>query len=169
MRHHGREPAPNTGLRPGEPQRRSVLVVDVTVDQFDFLMIVVHLKSGRAAGDQAIRDQQAQVIGAFIQDVVNAEPREDILLVGDFNMIPGQDASNFHFLGGRRASACMSCKASALRPSIPARPWLLEASLPAPRQRRVLPGRPDGESTGLLQSQPGDGPGTRLRLLHRSL
>ena len=27
-------------------------------------------------------------------------PRDDILLMGDFNMIPGQDVSNFHFLGG---------------------------------------------------------------------
>ena len=26
-------------------------------------------------------------------------PRNDIVLMGDFNMIPGQDVSNFHFLG----------------------------------------------------------------------
>jgi endonuclease/exonuclease/phosphatase family metal-dependent hydrolase len=59
----------------------------------------VHLKSGRGRAEQAIRDEQAKVIGQFITDQRTAS-REDILLVGDFNMIPGQDVSNFHHLGG---------------------------------------------------------------------
>jgi endonuclease/exonuclease/phosphatase family metal-dependent hydrolase len=88
------------GSNLGDPARRNALVADVTVDKFDFVMIVVHLKSGRDAADQATRDQQAQVIGAFIENQLLQAPREDILLVGDFNMIPGQDVSNFHHLGG---------------------------------------------------------------------
>ena len=82
-----------------DPRRRKAFLVDVEVGRFDFLMIVVHLKSGREAENQQIRDQQAQVIGRFITER-RAQSREDILLVGDFNMIPGQDVSNFHHLGG---------------------------------------------------------------------
>ena len=62
------------------------------------MLIVVHLKSGRGAAEQQIRDDQARVIAQFIQDRLD-QGREDILLVGDFNMIPGQDVSNFHHLG----------------------------------------------------------------------
>jgi len=36
----------------------------------------------------------------FITQQLTAQPREDILVVGDYNMIPGQDVSNFHILGG---------------------------------------------------------------------
>lgn len=83
----------------GDPRRRKALAVDMQVGRFDFLLIVVHLKSGRSAAEQRIRDDQAKVIGEFITGL-RAESREDILLVGDFNMIPGQDVSNFHHLGG---------------------------------------------------------------------
>jgi endonuclease/exonuclease/phosphatase family metal-dependent hydrolase len=89
---------PNSNL--GDPDRRNAFVADVKVGQFDFTMVVVHLKSGRNALDQATRDQQAEVIGDFIETRLQQQPREDILLVGDFNMIPGQDVSNFHHLGG---------------------------------------------------------------------
>jgi endonuclease/exonuclease/phosphatase family metal-dependent hydrolase len=82
-----------------DPRRRKAFLVDVEIGHFDFLMIIVHLKSGREANNQQIRDQQAQIIGQFITER-RAQTREDILLVGDFNMIPGQDVSNFHHLGG---------------------------------------------------------------------
>jgi predicted extracellular nuclease len=59
----------------------------------------VHLKSGRGTKEQKIRDDQAKVIGQFIKEL-REKSREDILLLGDFNMIPGQDVSNFHHLGG---------------------------------------------------------------------
>ena len=95
--------ATNPQLLPGsdlnDPHRRRAFIVDMTVGQFDFKLIVVHLKSGREATEQKLRDRQAKVIGKFIKDQ-RKEKREDILLVGDFNMIPGQDVSNFHHLGG---------------------------------------------------------------------
>ena len=69
------------------------------VGRFDFLLIIVHLKSGRGTDEQQIRDEQAKIIGEFITQR-RAQSREDILLVGDFNMIPGEDVSNFHHLGG---------------------------------------------------------------------
>ncbi|WP_020528680.1 endonuclease/exonuclease/phosphatase family protein [Flexithrix dorotheae] len=81
------------------PERRKAFVIEVKVGNFDFIMIIVHLKSGRGKGDQKLRDEQAKVIGEFITKLRD-ESREDILLVGDFNMIPGEDVSNFHHLGG---------------------------------------------------------------------
>lgn len=78
---------------------RKALAVDMKVGQFDFTLIAVHLKSGRDAPEQATRDRQAKVIGDFIADFRASNTREDVLLMGDFNMIPGQDVSNFHHLG----------------------------------------------------------------------
>jgi len=83
----------------GDPERRKAFVVDMKIGRFDFMLIVVHLKSGRGATEQKTRDDQAKIIGQFITNRLN-QGREDILLVGDFNMIPGQDVSNFHHLGG---------------------------------------------------------------------
>lgn len=83
----------------GHPRARQAMVVDMKVGKFDFMLIAVHLKSGRDKADQLIRDEQAKVIGQFITDF-SATSKEDILLMGDFNMIPGEDVSNFHHLGG---------------------------------------------------------------------
>lgn len=83
----------------GDPARRQALVADITIGRFDFTLIAVHLKSGRGSNEQRIRDEQCKVIGAFIT-ALRAQSREDILLMGDFNMIPGEDVSNFHHLGG---------------------------------------------------------------------
>jgi endonuclease/exonuclease/phosphatase family metal-dependent hydrolase len=94
-----RNPRMIPGSDLGDPSKRQALVVDMKIGKFDFELIVVHLKSGRGAAEQQIRDDQARVIAQFIQDRLD-QGREDILLVGDFNMIPGQDVSNFHHLGG---------------------------------------------------------------------
>lgn len=83
----------------GDSRRRKAFVVDMQVGKFDFKLIAVHLKSGRGASEQKIRDDQAKIIGEYIKQQ-RAQSREDILLMGDFNMIPGQDVSNFHHLGG---------------------------------------------------------------------
>lgn len=83
----------------GDPRKRKALVIDMKIGKFDFTLIAVHLKSGREGENQQIRDQQCQVIGDYITEL-RQESREDILLMGDFNMIPGEDVSNFHHLGG---------------------------------------------------------------------
>ena len=83
----------------GDPNKRKALVVDMKVGKFDFMLIGVHLKSGRGRTQQQIRDQQCKVIGDFITEI-RSNSREDVLLMGDFNMIPGEDVSNFHHLGG---------------------------------------------------------------------
>ena len=86
----------------GDASKRKALVVDMKIGKFDFKLLVVHLKSGREKGDQETRDSQCKVIGQYISNLRKSpeHSREDILLVGDFNMIPGQDISNFHHLGG---------------------------------------------------------------------
>jgi exonuclease III len=83
----------------GDPSRRKAMVVDMKIGRFDFILIAVHLKSGRKRREQKIRDDQCKVIGEFITALRDSS-REDILLMGDFNMIPGEDVSNFHHLGG---------------------------------------------------------------------
>lgn len=88
---------PNSNL--GNPRLRQAFVIDMEVGKFDFTLIAVHLKSSRGISDQKTRDEQAKVIAGFIKDKLDVR-QEDILLVGDFNMIPGQDVSNFHHLGG---------------------------------------------------------------------
>ena len=99
------------GVEAGQPEfiegsqgdsnsHRKAFSVEMTVGNFDFLLIAVHLKSSRNKRDQEKRDKQCEVIGEFITQYREDNPRKAILLMGDFNMIPGQDVSNFHYLGG---------------------------------------------------------------------
>lgn len=83
----------------GDPDNRRALVVDIQVGKFDFVLVAVHLKSSRSAKSQSIRDEQCKVIGTWITEFLS-QRQEDIVLLGDFNMIPGEDVSNFHHLGG---------------------------------------------------------------------
>ena len=83
----------------GQTRHRQAVVVDVAIGRFDFKMIGVHLKSSRGDEEAEIRNQQADVISAWIQNLWGGSSRhEDVVLVGDFNMIPGQDTENFHRL-----------------------------------------------------------------------
>ena len=80
---------------------RKAYVAECKIGKFDFTVIGVHLKSGREKANQNFRDEQCKVIGEFITDLRGPDDRNpDVLLMGDFNMIPGRDASNFHYLGG---------------------------------------------------------------------
>lgn len=91
---------------------RQAFAVDVRIGaRFKAVVIGVHLKSGRDGDDQAKRDSQCKVIGAWIT-ALQATPgykQHAILLMGDFNMIPGQDVSNFHHLGGEDVMDFVSC------------------------------------------------------------
>jgi len=95
----------NVELMPGSdlnnPGYRRAFLCDVSMGKFNFKLIGVHLKSGRGLEQQQIRDEQCKVIGNYITNIRGIDDRNpDVLLMGDFNMIPGQDISNFHFLGG---------------------------------------------------------------------
>ncbi len=85
----------------GDDNLRKAFVCEVEIGKLDFVLIGVHLKSGCRIEHQRIRDAQCTIIGDFITALRGGRNREpDVLLMGDFNMIPGQDTSNFHHLGG---------------------------------------------------------------------
>ncbi|WP_299963423.1 GMP synthase [uncultured Roseobacter sp.] len=81
---------------------RQALAVDVKIAKLKAIVIGVHLKSGRNRKDQQMRDSQCKAIGEHITGIHQTPglKRRAIFLMGDFNMIPGQDVSNFHYLGG---------------------------------------------------------------------
>jgi endonuclease/exonuclease/phosphatase family metal-dependent hydrolase len=81
---------------------RQAIQADIRIGKFRAILIGVHLKSGRERPQQQLRDTQCQWIGQHIAQLRQTPglKRRAILLMGDFNMIPGQDVSNFHHLGG---------------------------------------------------------------------
>lgn len=81
---------------------RLALAVDMQMGKFRGIVVGVHLKSGRDKGDQTLRDSQCKVIGDWLSTVRDTPGlgHRTLVLMGDFNMIPGQDVSNFHHLGG---------------------------------------------------------------------
>jgi len=90
---------------------RKAVAIDVKIGKFNATIIGVHLKAGRDKSEQRIRDTQCQVIGKWI-NTLRATPgykTDTIVLMGDFNMIPGQDVSNFHHLGGDDVMDFVSC------------------------------------------------------------
>ncbi|WOI55105.1 GMP synthase [Palleronia sp. LCG004] len=96
----------NARLIPGTEGKyekgRRALAFDTRIGGFSAHVLGLHLKSGRGAAEQALRDTQCRAIGAYVEAYRTAEgqSRRAILMMGDFNMIPGQDVSNFHHLGG---------------------------------------------------------------------
>ncbi|EFL87443.1 GMP synthase [Ahrensia sp. R2A130] len=91
---------------------RQAFAVDVEIGKkFDATVIGVHLKSGRPAKQQQMRDTQCKVIGDWITNLQGEDGyrRDMIALMGDFNMIPGQDVSNFYHLGGDDVMDFVSC------------------------------------------------------------
>jgi hypothetical protein len=83
----------------------------VKIGKFAATLIGVHLKAGRAKAEQNLRDSQCKVIGKWINTLRETPgyKRDTILLMGDFTMIPGQDVSNFHHLGGDDVMDFVSC------------------------------------------------------------
>lgn len=91
---------------------RQAFAVDVRIgSRFKAVVIGVHLKSGRERPDQDKRDIQCKVIGDWIAQLHQTDgyKQHAIVLAGDFNMIPGQDVSNFHHLGGDDVMDFVSC------------------------------------------------------------
>lgn len=90
---------------------RQAIRVDVNVGKFKAILIGVHLKSGRDRPEQQLRDSQCLFIGNYITELRNTPglKTRTILMMGDFNMIPGQDVSNFHHLGGDDLMDFVSC------------------------------------------------------------
>lgn len=82
------------GSDDGNSGLRKALTADVRVGQFDFKLIALHLKSGRGNTERQARSRQALVIRSFI-GMATSGPEKDVLILGDYNMIPIQDDQNF--------------------------------------------------------------------------
>jgi endonuclease/exonuclease/phosphatase family metal-dependent hydrolase len=78
----------------GNQALRKALTANVRVGQFDFKIVAVHLKAGRTTNNRETRSRQATVIANFVETVTSG-PEKDVLVVGDYNMIPSEDAVNF--------------------------------------------------------------------------
>jgi len=74
---------------------RKAWAFDVKIRNFDFLLIAVHLKSGRGPQERATRNRQALAIAGFIRHETATTSERDVLVVGDYNMIPAEDAQTF--------------------------------------------------------------------------
>lgn len=84
------------GSDDGQPDRlRKAWAFDVKIRNFDFLLIAVHLKSGRGNQERATRNRQTRAIATFIRNETSTTNEKDVLVVGDYNMIPAEDAQNF--------------------------------------------------------------------------
>lgn len=87
------------GSDAGSASLRKALSATVRIGQFDFILIAVHMKAGRptngsSADPRIARNREATAIGNFITSATNGVEK-DVLVVGDYNMIPGEDDSNF--------------------------------------------------------------------------
>jgi len=76
---------------------RNAATIYAKIDQFDFVLIGLHLKAGRDTADREWRNRQLAVISGYVQGVL-AAGEMDVLVIGDYNMIPGQDVENFETL-----------------------------------------------------------------------
>jgi endonuclease/exonuclease/phosphatase family metal-dependent hydrolase len=92
------------GSDDGNPDLRKAFAFDVKVRNFDFLLIAVHLKSGRKNPQRLIRNRQTTAIANFIRNATSNTNEKDVLVVGDYNMIPGPDSQSFSNLSPGPAS-----------------------------------------------------------------
>jgi len=84
------------GSEEGQPGRlRKAWAFDVKIRNFDFLLIALHLKSGRGTEERETRTCQTRAISRFIEQQTATTGEKDVLVVGDYNMVPNQDQRNF--------------------------------------------------------------------------
>ncbi|HEU5238390.1 MAG TPA: endonuclease/exonuclease/phosphatase family protein [Pyrinomonadaceae bacterium] len=84
------------GSDDNQPDRlRKAWAFDVKIRNFDFLLIGVHLKSARGTAERETRNRQTKAIAQFIRNEIATTNERDVLVIGDYNMIPGQDSQNF--------------------------------------------------------------------------
>ncbi|HEV2765058.1 MAG TPA: endonuclease/exonuclease/phosphatase family protein [Pyrinomonadaceae bacterium] len=84
------------GTDAGQPDRlRKALAARMRAGNFDFEVIAVHLKSERTDEARETRNTQVRAINDYIVRRRTQSAERDFLVVGDYNMIPGQDSVNF--------------------------------------------------------------------------
>ncbi|MEE9131260.1 MAG: hypothetical protein V3T84_14665 [Phycisphaerales bacterium] len=91
------------GSNNGNRFLREAVAAEMRIGQFDFVLIAVHMKAGRSSANREIRSRQASAIADYIEEVTGGAEK-DILVVGDYNMVPPSDTSdndreNFEVMG----------------------------------------------------------------------
>ncbi|WP_101757278.1 hypothetical protein [Oceanicoccus sp. KOV_DT_Chl] len=81
----------------GKQGYRNAAFVHARIENYDFMLIGVHLKAGRGTTNRKLRAEQLEKIEAFAQGII-AMGEKDILIVGDYNMIPDEDEEDFAVL-----------------------------------------------------------------------
>lgn len=106
----------NAGLLAGSDLRRqgyrNAAIADVRIGEFDFVVVGLHLKAGRGLDDRARRSEQAAFISGFVQGVLRSG-ENDVLIIGDYNMIPGEDDKNFDIMNADGSLRFVSSEALA--------------------------------------------------------
>lgn len=110
-----------TPLTVGIDRLRPGLILSCRKDDFDWIMMVVHLKStSRADSTDELRDEsrrlrgkQAAMLRSWADSVLRADAENDILIVGDLNDFPGRRENAT--LGPLLASKEMTFLTGALR------------------------------------------------------
>jgi len=69
----------------GDNHLRAPLVVDMKADNFDFTMVVLHLKARMDDETKKIRGEQAKVVNNWVKEQIANNPDKDIIVVGDCN------------------------------------------------------------------------------------
>lgn len=69
----------------GKQGYRNAAFIHARINEFDFMLIGVHLKEGRSDEAKAERKEQLERIGIFAQSAI-AMGERDILIVGDYNL-----------------------------------------------------------------------------------
>lgn len=82
----------------GSSGLRKALAAQFRSGDFDFLLVAVHHKSERTAAARRTRTRQNRAIRTFIEQRAETTGEQDVLVVGDYNMIPVQDQVNFDAL-----------------------------------------------------------------------
>jgi len=73
---------------------RGVLIADIAKDEYEFTLILVHLKSKieRRLGESALkRDIQGTRLHEIVKEKLEEDPNVNIIICGDFNDLPGRD------------------------------------------------------------------------------
>lgn len=93
---------PVPGSDDGNPDLRQAFSAKVKIGQFDTILIGVHNKSKRqtegAEPTFKVRRRQAEALAAFVSKETRSTEK-DVILLGDYNMIPGEDEAEYKILG----------------------------------------------------------------------
>ncbi|HRJ26567.1 MAG TPA: hypothetical protein PLO61_03535 [Fimbriimonadaceae bacterium] len=91
---------PIPGSNDGQSDLRMAYSARVKVGNFDSLVVAVHNKSKRVRDGRedtsGIRNRQTAAIWKFVKQEMGSDP--DVMIIGDYNMVPGEDDVNFRSL-----------------------------------------------------------------------